>query len=216
MALIVLMEDDAGTRMMVASVLKRDGHVVLGAEDASKGLELVRQNSPELIISDVQMPGMNGFQMLAGLRQDPANATTPVILLTSLQERAHIRIGMTTGADDYITKPFRPDELRAAVSAQLNKRNMQASSMLWWVASTRRCASSWRAAWFEWTSSPSALATMTPWASSSRMRARPAPRETSGSADEHSAESNCIDRAMSYSNCLSPQNRDALHAAPAK
>ena len=127
MALIVVMEDDAGTRMMVASVLKRDGHVVLGAEDAAKGLELVRQNSPELIISDVQMPGMNGFQMLAGLRQDPANATTPVILLTSLQERAHIRIGMTTGADDYITKPFRPDELREAVSAQLNKRNMQAS-----------------------------------------------------------------------------------------
>ncbi len=127
MALIVVMEDDAGTRMMVASVLKRDGHVVLGAQDATQGLQLVGQDRPDLIISDVQMPGMNGFQMLAALRQDPASATTPVILLTSLQERAHIRIGMTTGADDYITKPFRPDELRAAVAAQLNKRNMQAS-----------------------------------------------------------------------------------------
>lgn len=127
MALIVVMEDDAGTRMLVASVLKRDGHVVLGAEDATQGLGLVRQSRPELIISDVQMPGMNGFQMLAALRQDPASATTPVILLTSLQERAHIRIGMTTGADDYITKPFRPDELRDAVAAQLNKRNIQAS-----------------------------------------------------------------------------------------
>ena len=103
MALIVVMEDDAGTRMLVASVLKRDGHVVLGAEDAAQGLELVRTSRPELIISDVQMPGMNGFQMLAALRQDPASATTPVILLTSLQERAHIRIGMTTGAVDYIT-----------------------------------------------------------------------------------------------------------------
>ncbi|MFC5500235.1 response regulator [Caenimonas terrae] len=127
MALIVVMEDDAGTRMMVASVLKRDGHVVLGAEDAAKGLDLVRQNNPELIISDVQMPGMNGFQMLASLRQNPVTATTPVILLTSLQERAHIRIGMTTGADDYITKPFRPDELREAVASQLNKRSIQAS-----------------------------------------------------------------------------------------
>ncbi len=127
MALIVVMEDDAGTRMLVASVLKRDGHVVLGAEDATQGLALVRQSRPELIISDVQMPGMNGFQMLATLRQDPASATTPVILLTSLQERAHVRIGMTTGADDYITKPFRPDELRDAVAAQLNKRNVQAS-----------------------------------------------------------------------------------------
>jgi CheY-like chemotaxis protein len=127
MALIVVMEDDAGTRMLVASVLKRDGHVVLGAEDAEQGLELVRQRRPELVISDVQMPGMNGFQMLAALRQDPASASTPVILLTSLQERAHIRIGMTTGADDYITKPFKAMELREAVAAQLNKRSMQAS-----------------------------------------------------------------------------------------
>jgi DNA-binding response OmpR family regulator len=127
MALIVVMEDDAGTRMLVSSVLQRDGHVVLGADDGAQGLELVRQSKPELIISDIQMPGMNGFQMLAQLRKEPAHATTPVILLTSLQERAHMRIGMTTGADDYITKPFKPAELREAVAAQLNKHSMQAS-----------------------------------------------------------------------------------------
>ena len=127
MALIVVMEDDAGTRMLVTSVLKRDGHLVLGAEDGARGLELVRQSRPELIISDIQMPGMNGFQMLAALRQEPAHAAIPVILLTSLQERAHMRIGMTTGADDYITQPVRPAELREAVSAQLNKSTMQAS-----------------------------------------------------------------------------------------
>jgi CheY-like chemotaxis protein len=126
MALIVVMEDDAGTRMLVASVLKRDGHEVLGAEDGAAGLELVRVRRPDLIISDVQMPGMNGFQMLAELRQDTAHSEVPVILLTSLQERAHMRIGMTTGADDYITKPFRPGELREAAAAQLNKRIMQA------------------------------------------------------------------------------------------
>jgi CheY-like chemotaxis protein len=127
MALIVVMEDDAGTRMLVSSVLKRDGHVVLGAEDGAQGLELVRQSKPDLIISDVQMPGMNGFQMLAALRQEPAYSSLPVILLTSLQERAHMRIGMTTGADDYITKPFKPGELREAVAAQLNKRTIQES-----------------------------------------------------------------------------------------
>lgn len=127
MALIVVMEDDAGTRMMVTSVLKRDDHTVVGAEDGERGLALVRQCRPDLIVSDVQMPGMNGFQMLEALRQDPEHAAIPVILLTSLQERAHMRIGMTTGADDYITKPFRPGELREAVNAQLNKRAMQAS-----------------------------------------------------------------------------------------
>jgi CheY-like chemotaxis protein len=127
MAQIVVMEDDAGTRMLVASVLKKDGHEVLAAEDGAQGLALVRAQSPELVISDVQMPGMNGFDMLAEMRRDPGLAAIPVILLTSLQERAHMRIGMTTGADDYITKPFRAAELRQAVAAQLNKRAVQAS-----------------------------------------------------------------------------------------
>jgi len=127
MALIIVMEDDASTRMLVASVLKKDGHDVLTAENGEQGLQLVRPRRPDLVISDVQMPVMNGFQMLAALRADPANAGIPVILLTSLQERAHMRIGMTTGADDYITKPFRPGELREAVAAQLNKRAVQAN-----------------------------------------------------------------------------------------
>ncbi|HSV45028.1 MAG TPA: response regulator [Ramlibacter sp.] len=127
MAVIVVMEDDAGTRMLIASVLKKDGHQVLQAENGAQGLALVRLHRPELVLSDVQMPELNGFQMLAELRQDPALATTPVILLTSLQERAHMRIGMVTGADDYITKPFRPGELREAVSAQLNKRVLRAT-----------------------------------------------------------------------------------------
>jgi CheY-like chemotaxis protein len=126
MALIVLMEDDGGTRTLIASVLKKDGHEVLAAENGAKGLLLVEEHRPDLVISDVQMPELNGFQMLASLRQNPDIAATPVILLTSLQERAHMRIGMTTGADDYITKPFRPGELREAAAAQLNKRTMQA------------------------------------------------------------------------------------------
>ncbi|MGE3347073.1 MAG: response regulator [Ramlibacter sp.] len=127
MPMIIVMEDDAGTRMLVASVLKKDGYDVLTAENGAKGLTLVEEHRPDLVISDVQMPEMNGFQMLAAVRQNAALANTPVILLTSLQERAHMRIGMTTGADDYITKPFRPGELREAVTAQLNKRVMQAT-----------------------------------------------------------------------------------------
>ena len=127
MAQIVVMEDDAGTRMLVSSVLKKDGHEVLAAEDGAQGLALVRAEMPDVVISDVQMPGMNGFDMLAQMRRDPSTAAIPVILLTSLQERAHMRIGMTTGADDYITKPFRAVELRQAVTAQLNKRTVRAT-----------------------------------------------------------------------------------------
>ncbi|HVZ46224.1 MAG TPA: response regulator [Ramlibacter sp.] len=127
MALIVLMEDDAATRMLVSSVLRREGHEVLAAEDGQQGVALVEARKPDLIVSDVQMPGLNGFQVLAALRAQPIFATTPVILLTSLQERAHMRIGMTSGADDYITKPFQPRELREAVAAQLNRRKVQAA-----------------------------------------------------------------------------------------
>jgi CheY-like chemotaxis protein len=127
MALIVLMEDDAATRMLVASVLKKEGHEVLTAENGAQGLLLVEERKPDVVVSDVQMPELNGFQMLAALRRNATIAATPVILLTSLQERAHMRIGMTTGADDYITKPFRPAELREAVAAQLNRRQMRAN-----------------------------------------------------------------------------------------
>ncbi len=126
MPLIVLMEDDAATRMLVASVLKKDGYDVLSSDNGANGLALVREHKPDLVISDIQMPVMDGFAMLQALRADPAIAEIPVILLTSLLERAHMRIGMTSGADDYITKPFRPGELREAASAQLNRREMRA------------------------------------------------------------------------------------------
>ena len=122
MPLIVVLDDDAGTRMLVSQVLKKDGYDVLTSEDGAKGLALIRERKPELVVSDVQMPEMTGFQVLEQMRADSSLAATPVILLTSLAERTFVRFGMTTGADDYLTKPFTPEELREAVNAQFNKR----------------------------------------------------------------------------------------------
>jgi DNA-binding response OmpR family regulator len=121
MPLIVVMDDDAGTRMLVSQVLKKEGYDVMAADDGAKGLALIREYKPDLVVSDVQMPEMDGFAMLDHVRNDAVLSTTPIILLTSLQDRSHMRQGMTTGADDYLTKPFAPQELREAVSAQLNK-----------------------------------------------------------------------------------------------
>jgi CheY-like chemotaxis protein len=121
MPLIVVMDDDAGTRMLVSKVLKKEGFEVMAAEDGAKGLELIREYKPDLIVSDVQMPNMDGFAVLEAVRNDAMLAMTPVILLTSLQDRSYMRQGMTTGADDYLTKPFVPQELRDAVNAQVNK-----------------------------------------------------------------------------------------------
>jgi DNA-binding response OmpR family regulator len=121
MPLIVVMDDDASTRTLVAAVLLKEGYNVLAAEDGRKGLDLIIEHRPDLVVSDVQMPHLDGFGVLDAVRGDEHIATTPIILLTSLQDRAHMRQGMTTGADDYLTKPFAPQELRDAVNAQLSK-----------------------------------------------------------------------------------------------
>lgn len=121
MPVVVVMDDDAGTRMLVSQVLKKEGFEVLAAEDGAKGLDLIREFRPDVVVSDVQMPNLDGFGVLEHVRADETIATTPIILLTSLQDRAHMRQGMTTGADDYLTKPFAPQELREAVNAQLTK-----------------------------------------------------------------------------------------------
>ena len=121
MPLIVVMDDDAGTRMLVRQVLKKDGYDVLVADNGAAGLALIRQHKPDLVVSDVQMPEMDGFELVELVRLDADLAATPIILLTSLAERGHMRQGMTSGADDYLTKPFTPQELREAVNAQINK-----------------------------------------------------------------------------------------------
>ncbi len=121
MPLIVVMDDDPGTLMLVSQVLKKEGYDIMVATGGAKGLHLIRQFKPDLVVSDVQMPQLDGFAVLDLVRNDEDLATTPIILLTSLQDRIHMRQGMTTGADDYLTKPFAPQELREAVAAQLNK-----------------------------------------------------------------------------------------------
>jgi CheY-like chemotaxis protein/class 3 adenylate cyclase len=121
MPMIVVIEDDSAMRMLIKQMLRNQGHDVMLAEDGMQGLELIRQYKPMLVISDVQMPVMDGFAVLAAVRKDAALATTPFILLTALQERSQVRQGMAAGADDYLSKPFSTEELRAAVDAQINK-----------------------------------------------------------------------------------------------
>jgi CheY-like chemotaxis protein len=123
MALIAIAEDDPGTRKLLSVVLKRMGHNVLEACDGTAAWDLVRVHRPAVIVSDVDMPGMTGFELLDQVRKHAELALTPFVLLTSMQERKSMRQGMRMGADDYITKPFQSDELRDAINAQLNKQN---------------------------------------------------------------------------------------------
>jgi DNA-binding response OmpR family regulator len=124
MALIVVCEDDATTRTLITAVLTKAGHQVEAFDNGLMGYARLCEGDVELLISDVRMPGKDGFELVALVREDKELMEIPCILLTSLSERAHVRIGMTSGADDYVTKPFQPSELVEAVNSQL-KRAMQ-------------------------------------------------------------------------------------------
>jgi CheY-like chemotaxis protein len=128
MALIAVIDDDETIRELIAAALRFEGYEVVEADNGVSGLAAVRDHRPDLVVSDVNMPEMDGFAMMQALRADPAIQATPVILLTSLQEREHVRSGMTSGADDYLTKPIVFDELREATAAQLNKQLMRQSA----------------------------------------------------------------------------------------
>ncbi len=124
MHVILVVEDDNAIRSNIARLLELEGFEAVAAADGRSGLAQARARTPDLIISDVNMPGMNGFELLAAVRADPALATTPFMLLTALDDRSSMRRGMTGGADDYLSKPFTRTELLEAVSAQLLKKNL--------------------------------------------------------------------------------------------
>jgi serine/threonine-protein kinase PpkA len=119
---VLVVEDDQAIRNNVARLLKLEGYQVSVAATGTEGLELARSQRPDLVISDINMPGMDGFALVQALRADAALATTPVMLLTALDDRASMRRGMTAGADDYLAKPFTRNELLEALDGLLKKR----------------------------------------------------------------------------------------------
>lgn len=122
MAQILVAEDDAGTLKLLSVSLQNRGYKVQTAADGVSAWAQIQEQRPDVVISDIDMPGMTGFELLSRVRENADVGLTPFILLTSLQERRAMRQGMTLGADDYITKPLRPREVVDAVAAQLNRQ----------------------------------------------------------------------------------------------
>lgn len=114
---LLLIEDDPHQREIAAFALSSAGHRVRAAADGREGLAMVAQRPPDLIVCDVNMPGLDGFEVLEILRRDPKTAAIPVVMLTAAADRGQVRRGMSSGADDYLTKPYDPAELVAAVHA---------------------------------------------------------------------------------------------------
>ena len=130
MTQILVIEDDPTQRMLTVAVLLNAGYEVAEAVDGIEGLRMARQSVPDLVVCDVMMPGLNGYQVVDALKKEPALAMVPVILLTAMAQRTQVRVGMVSGADDYLFKPFRATELRQSVTALLAKRALQQEAFL--------------------------------------------------------------------------------------
>jgi DNA-binding response OmpR family regulator len=122
MARILCIEDDSELLQIMCEELSEVGHEVLQATGECAGLEMIVNNRPDLIVSDISMPGMNGYVLLKTLRQKhPEFAETPFIFLSALADRDHLIDGLELGADDYLTKPIDYDLLIARVEARLRQ-----------------------------------------------------------------------------------------------
>ena len=125
MVKVLVVEDNPANMKLAALLLRNAGHAVLCAIDAETGLTLARAERPDLILMDIQLPGMDGFAATAMLKQDPATAGIPVIALTALAMKEDQEKSQAAGCDAYISKPLRYQELYAAIDALLAKRAIQ-------------------------------------------------------------------------------------------
>ena len=121
MSKILVIEDEALTRDMYRDSLEAEGFQTLGAEDGLTGIEQARQHLPNLVLCDVVIPKLDGYEVLSQLRQDATTATIPFIFVTAKIGKADRRQGMSLGADDYLTKPSTVEELLETISARLKK-----------------------------------------------------------------------------------------------
>jgi DNA-binding response OmpR family regulator len=126
---ILVVEDEAPIRNNLAILLRMEGFEVLEAPNGKVGLEMATEQLPDLILSDVMMPELDGYQMLAQLRANPVTAAIPLIFLSARTDRTDIRHGMNLGADDYIGKPFAREEVISAITARIKRKTALGSSM---------------------------------------------------------------------------------------
>ena len=116
---ILVVEDDANIRELVVWNLSEEGYECVSADSGREGLEAARRESPDLILLDLMLPVLDGFEVIKTLRME--GVRTPVIMLTAKNEETDKVIGLEFGADDYITKPFGIRELKARIKAVLRR-----------------------------------------------------------------------------------------------
>lgn len=114
---VLVVDDSATERHVLGEILGKQGFGVFYAEDGEKGVEQARQNKPDLIIMDVVMPGMNGFQATRAISRDPETKHIPIIICTTKNQETDKVWGLRQGAKDYVVKPIEAADLLGKIAA---------------------------------------------------------------------------------------------------
>jgi DNA-binding NarL/FixJ family response regulator len=118
---LLVVDDDPGLLLAVSETLRAEGYDVKTARRGAEALVIVAQSLPDLIISDIRMPGMDGYQLVKNLRSNARTRLVPIVFLSAKDETTDRIAGFRTGVDAYLTKPFEPEELAAVVAAILQR-----------------------------------------------------------------------------------------------
>jgi two-component system, OmpR family, phosphate regulon response regulator PhoB len=121
MAKILVIEDEADIRQVLDYNLRTAGHDVIAVERGREGLELAREQRPDLVLLDLMLPDVSGTEVCRAIKDDPSTRTTPVVMLTARAEEIDRVVGFEIGADDYVTKPFSVRELLLRIRAVLRR-----------------------------------------------------------------------------------------------
>ena len=121
MAKILLVEDDFALTEMVTEALKQRGHAVSHAADGEAALKAARRDSPDVVLLDVMLPGLDGFAVCRALRTEPGTSAVKVIMMTALGQMSNVEAAFSAGATDYIIKPFAWPALFKKIDAVLQK-----------------------------------------------------------------------------------------------
>ena len=116
---IIVIEDDPLILKLISQTLQREGYEVVTATDGSEGLRKVRETHPHLVVLDISLPGLDGYQVCHHLRSEHATSKLPVIMVTAMNRPSDQRRGFETGADDYLSKPFVLSELITRIRSLL-------------------------------------------------------------------------------------------------
>ena len=125
---ILVVDDDPVILKLLEVNFEMEGFTVLVAHDGEEGIEVARRDRPEVIVSDIMMPKRSGLELVSELKGDPDTSDIPIILLSAKAQNADVRVGLDSGADDYVTKPFEPLDLVDRVNRLLEARASKRSS----------------------------------------------------------------------------------------